>query len=292
MKTHGDERWRSFPSYLPIVIPRVLEFLRERKLKITFFIVGQDAVLPHNSALLQSLADEGHEIANHSFKHEPWLHEYSKTEIEQEIVAAENAIEEATGSKPKGFRGPGYSLSDTVLEVLASRGYLYDASTFPTFLGPLARAYYFLTAKLNDDQKRQRARLFGSIKDGFRPLRPYRWRTRAGLVPELPVTTVPILRTPFHLSYLIYLSKYSIGLSQLYLRMALLLCKWTVVTPSFLLHPLDFIGPSEAPELAFFPGMDLVLERKLAVADSAIRAIQEKFSAVPMSQHILDALVR
>lgn len=45
MKTHGDEGWEMFPSYLDILIPRVLKFLDERHLKITFFVVGQDAAL-------------------------------------------------------------------------------------------------------------------------------------------------------------------------------------------------------------------------------------------------------
>ena len=39
MKTHGDPGWESFPSYLDVVVPRVLEFLEERELIITFFIV-------------------------------------------------------------------------------------------------------------------------------------------------------------------------------------------------------------------------------------------------------------
>ena len=81
VKTHGDEGWESFPSYLDVVVPRVLEFLHERQLKITFFVVGQDAVLPKNRHALRSLADAGHEIGNHSFHHEPWLHLYSPQEL-------------------------------------------------------------------------------------------------------------------------------------------------------------------------------------------------------------------
>ena len=43
MKTHGDEGWDSFPSYLDLLVPRVLETLDKHALQITFFIVGQDA---------------------------------------------------------------------------------------------------------------------------------------------------------------------------------------------------------------------------------------------------------
>src|ERR1043165_6917185 len=126
MKTHGDAGWEGFPSYLDVVVPRALEFLKERDLKITFFIVGQDAALEKNHEALRSIANAGHEIGNHSFNHEPWLHLYSKDELVEELRKAEDAIETAAARRPVGFRGPGFSLTPTVLEVLAERGYDYD----------------------------------------------------------------------------------------------------------------------------------------------------------------------
>ncbi len=116
MKTHGDAGWESFPSYLDVVVPRVLKFLKERDLKITFFIVGQDAHLEKNHAALKQIADANHEIGNHSFNHEPWLHLYSKQELVEEFERTETAIANITNQKLKGFRGPGYSLSPTVLD--------------------------------------------------------------------------------------------------------------------------------------------------------------------------------
>lgn len=290
MKTHGDERWRSYPSYLNIVVPRVLQFLDRLSLRITFFIVGQDAEFPRNWRVLSSIAEAGHEIANHSFHHEPWLHLYSKAQLEQELARAENAIGNATGRHVEGFRGPGFSTSETVGEVLASRGYRYDASTLPTFLGPLARAYYLLTAKLDKEEKRRRARLFGRLRDGFRPLKPYRWDTAGGPLVEIPVTTMPGLRTPFHLSYLIWLHGHSKTMARLYRDTALSLCASTGTTPSYLLHPLDFLGAREAEELAFFPGMKISLEEKLDLAEDVISAIGARCRLATMSEHASEIL--
>ena len=59
MKTHGDAGWESFPSYLDVAVPRILDFLKERNLKITFFIVGQDAALEKNHAAIRSIYDAG-----------------------------------------------------------------------------------------------------------------------------------------------------------------------------------------------------------------------------------------
>ena len=290
MKTHGDPAWESLPSYLDIVVPRVLGFLAERGLKITFFIVGQDAALTRNRPALAAITAAGHEVGNHSFRHEPWLHLYTDDEVEAEIARAEAAILEATGQRPTGFRGPGFSISTTVLTTLKRRGYRYDASTFPTFLGPLARAYYFFTAKLEKEQREQRKELFGGVREGFRPLRPYHWRLGAGPLLELPVTTMPIFRLPFHASYLIYLAGFSPALARLYFATALTLCRWTGVQPSLLLHPLDFLGVDDGIEpLKFFPGMNIPSKMKLAWLDGFIAAFRRRFEVVPMGAHV-DAL--
>ena len=159
-------------------MPRILEFLAARRLTISFFIVGQDAALPKNRAALAAIAAAGHEIGNHSFRHEPWLHLYSPAELDEELLRAEQAIEAATGVKPRGFRGPGFSLSEATLETLQARGYDYDATVFPNLLNPLARAYLFSTSKLTAEEKKQRSALFGTWKDALRPVRPFRWNLR------------------------------------------------------------------------------------------------------------------
>ena len=224
-KTHGDAGWDRYASYLDVLVPRVLEFLAERDLTITFFIVGKDASLPENREPLAALAAAGHEIGNHSFRHEPWLHLYERDELVDELRRAEEAIEDATGYRTIGFRGPGYSLSTTTLEILVERGYRYDASTLPMVIGPLARAYYFRTSKLTEEQKAERSELFGSWKDGLRSIRPYRWEVGGDALTELPVTTLPLGRVPIHVSYLLYLAGVRPALARAYFSSALRLCR-------------------------------------------------------------------
>jgi hypothetical protein len=288
MKTHGDEGWESFPSYLNVVVPRVLKFLEERQLKITFFVVGQDAALPSNHAVLRSLATAGHEIGNHSFHHEPWLHLYSHEELEADFVQAEEALEKATGQRPMGFRGPGFSISYEVMASLARRGYVYDASTFPTYLGPFARAYYFMTAKLTAEEKEQRKGLFGTFRDGLRTNRTYVWRKDGHELVEIPVTTMPVFKLPIHISYIVYLSMFSSKLAQFYMNTALSMCASSGIEPSLLLHPLDFLGGDDnIPELNFFPGMRMNSEKKIKIVSDTLQLLAEKFTVVPMKQHAL-----
>jgi len=285
LRTHGDPGWEAYPSYLDRVVPRVLEMLGRRGLRISFFVVGQDAALARNREALGALAAAGHEIGNHSLRHEPWLHLYSEAELEAELGAAEEHIEAATGQRPRAFRGPGFSLSETTLRVLHRRGYRYDASTLPSFIGPLARAYYFMTARMDAEERRKRAMLFGSWRDGLRPLRPYRWRLAEGTLLEIPVTTLPVLRAPFHLSYVLYLASYSPVAARAYFATALRACRAARVEPSVLLHPLDFLGPEDAPSLGFFPAMRVAAARKLELVEECLDALAARFELRSLGEH-------
>lgn len=285
-KTRGDAAWTTFPTYLDTVTDIVLDMLARLGMRLTVFVVGQDAAIEGNHAALRRLADAGLEIGNHSFNHEPWLHLYSLTQLEEELGRAHEAIAEATGQHPTGFRGPGFSLSDDTLRVLCRQGYTYDCSTFPTFLGPLARMYYFRQSRdFSQSDKEKRAQLFGTFSDGLRPLRPYRWQIDGKTIVEIPVTTLPIARVPIHMSYLLYLAGFSPALSRAYLRTAVAMCRAGGVEPSFLLHPLDFISADEAPSLKFFPGMQLTARFKQQQVSETLAYLSRYFSIVTMKDH-------
>jgi len=285
LKTHGDPSWTTYPSYLNAFIPRVLPILERRNWKITFFIVGQDAAQEGNRALLRALADAGHEIGNHSFHHEPWLASYERAKIEREIGDAEDAIAAATGKLPRGFRGPGFCTSPVLLDVLKQRGYAYDASSLPTFIGPLARFYYFATSRLSPEERKRRGALFGSVKDALQPLRAHLLGTASGDIIEIPVTVFPGLRIPIHMSYVIYIAMFSRSLALRYFAAALDACRLSGIAPSILLHPLDFLGSDDADDLGFFPGMRWGSREKLTIVESALNSIDERFIVVNMSEH-------
>jgi hypothetical protein len=253
---------------------------------LTVFVVGQDAALDKNAAALSLLGDSEHEIGNHSFHHEPWLHLKSATEVDGEIRRADEAIRAATGKTPKGFRGPGFSVSPAAIESLLVAGYVYDASTLPTFIGPLARAFYFRRSSIEGGELEKREKLFGQIGEVLRPIKAYRWTvTGSGSLLEIPVTTMPLLRTPIHATYLLYLARFSEGLSRLYFRAALALCKATGVQPSLLLHSLDFLGGDDVQGLDFFPGMDMGGETKRRIVGELVDELGAGFRIVPMEQH-------
>lgn len=287
MKIHGDSGWESRPSYYDTFVPYIIDFLSARKQNITFFIVGADAAMPVNGPALRQLVAAGHELGNHSLEHEPWLHRYTRAQLEHEIRSAGDAIAQASGRPIDGFRGPGFSWCPWLLEVLAENGYRYDASTLPTFLGPVARAYYFWSAGLTRAEREERKELFGRFRDGLRPVKPYRWSLDNGQqLIEVPVTTMPVFRTPFHFSYLAYLARFSEPLMMAYLHTAITMCRLSGTEPSFLLHPLDVIGGDQVPELRFFPGMDLASAHKVRLLNRVLDTLEQHFRLVPMGEHV------
>ena len=282
----GDPAWESRPSYLPTFLPRVLDLLQRLELRITFFVVGYDATRESNRPHLRAIAERGHEVGNHSFWHECWLQRYSPEQLDEEIARAHEALHDGHRAAADGIPGAGVQLvASSSSRRWPKHGYAYDASTLPTFLGPLARLYFLASARLSPEQRAERAQLFGAARDGFRPNRPYELPLRSGgRLLEVPVTTVPVLRTPFHMSYLLYLSRYSPALMRAYLRFALAACHACRVEPSFLLHPLDLLGGDEVPHLAFFPGMDLTSAQKTQLVDEVLGALGERFDLVTVGE--------
>jgi peptidoglycan/xylan/chitin deacetylase (PgdA/CDA1 family) len=285
LKTHGETEWDQYPTYLDVLVPLVLDLLDEHDLKITFFIVGRDLENETNLPHLREIVARGHEIGNHSYDHEPWMQDYDEMRLYDEIKKTHDVLTAELGAAPVGFRGPGFCYSPALLNVLAQIGYQFDASTLPSVLGPIARLYYFASSSMTRGERETRKGLFGKFSDGFQPIKPFMWDTSSGPLLEIPVTTVPLFRTPFHLSYLLWLSRYSRLASRAYLELALRLCQVSGFGPSFLLHPLDVLGRDDAPQLHFFPGMDLPREYKTTFFDGVLHRMKDLFEVLPMSEH-------
>jgi hypothetical protein len=69
-----------------------------------------------------------------------------------------------------------------------------------------------------------------------------------------------------------------------YLRFSIFMCKLTRTSPSYLLHPLDLIGSDHAPELAFFPGMNVQSAKKIKIFEDAMKMLKNNFELLPMGE--------
>jgi peptidoglycan-N-acetylglucosamine deacetylase len=75
--------------------PRLLDILKQRNIKVTFFEIGQNA--ERNPAIVKRILAEGHEIGNHSWTH-PQLSKLSDERVTEEITKTQDAIKAASGS--------------------------------------------------------------------------------------------------------------------------------------------------------------------------------------------------
>lgn len=102
----------------PEVTPRVLDVLRARSLRSTFFVLGRKLGDPVGQDLARRIRAEGHGIANHTFTHAVPLGENPALDVvETEIVATDRLLEEI-GTPTRLFRpfGGGGNLDRRLLK--------------------------------------------------------------------------------------------------------------------------------------------------------------------------------
>jgi peptidoglycan-N-acetylglucosamine deacetylase len=83
--------------------PRLLEMLKQRNIKATFFLIGQNVA--SNPDLVRRILADGHEIGNHSWTH-PQLSKLSDDRVTMEITKTQDAIKDASGFTPTLLRPP------------------------------------------------------------------------------------------------------------------------------------------------------------------------------------------
>ncbi len=101
----------------PIDTPDVLNILKEKNVRATFFVLGQAAQA--NPYLLKRLVLEGHEIGNHSFNHD-----YQQRRLVEEIKQTDQEVFASTGSHTYFYRPPGGFLSKNQLETVRKNGHI------------------------------------------------------------------------------------------------------------------------------------------------------------------------
>ena len=170
-----------------IAVQRFCELFEALGVRATFFVIGRDAGIA--PAPLRAAAGAGHEVASHSYAHDYALSRRTREEIAQDLTLAERAIEDACGSRPRGFRAPGYTLSPELLDAVRERAYAYDSSLLPSPPYYAAKAAALAVYALRG---RRSQSILGGLGQLFAPRGPHRRRG----VRELPVATLPGLRAP------------------------------------------------------------------------------------------------
>ena len=99
--------------------------------KATFFVLG--AVAERFPEVVAEIARAGHEVGCHGHQHE-FVYRQSPEEFRSDLQRARDALGNATGDAPIGYRAPYFSInSDSLwaLDILSEEGFVYDNSIFP-----------------------------------------------------------------------------------------------------------------------------------------------------------------
>ena len=105
---------------------RLLEYLKEKGVKVTFFMVGNR--LQYYSDTLNRMVADGHEIGYHSYAH--MLQSYlSSDQIKSDFEASNNILREMTGASFTVWRAPGGDFDDRVLSCIALPHIMWSVDT-------------------------------------------------------------------------------------------------------------------------------------------------------------------
>jgi peptidoglycan/xylan/chitin deacetylase (PgdA/CDA1 family) len=83
--------------------PRLLDMLKQRRIKATFFVVGK--CVAEYPEIARRIVAEGHEIANHSWSH-PTLSSMTEASVREQLDRTHQVIKQATGIETRLFRPP------------------------------------------------------------------------------------------------------------------------------------------------------------------------------------------
>ncbi|MDE0201708.1 MAG: polysaccharide deacetylase [Rhodospirillaceae bacterium] len=104
---------------------RILDLLKRHDIPATWFIPGHTIeTYPEMSV---RIAVAGHEIGHHGWTHMTPV-TMSRDEEEAGLQRGTDAIVKLCGRKPRGYRSPAWDLSENTVDLLVSRGFLYESS--------------------------------------------------------------------------------------------------------------------------------------------------------------------
>ena len=129
-------QWDSLERRAPHVVPRILDFLAERDVVATFFVLGWLA--EREPATIRAIADAGHEIASHGWEHE-LVGRLGPDGFAASIGRSRSVLQDVTGQAVVGYRAPSFSIVpglEWAFDALLAAGYRYDASLFPVTQHP------------------------------------------------------------------------------------------------------------------------------------------------------------
>jgi len=125
-------KWTGRYDYLTKPTHNVLEILNQFDVQATFFVVAD--VINRYPGLVESIAEQGHEIACHGLHHSCVIDSRTKeplisSDVFREMTAkAKRDLEKISGERVIGYRAPNALIAGWMIDILEDLGFKYDSS--------------------------------------------------------------------------------------------------------------------------------------------------------------------
>jgi len=132
-----ENTWDRYEDRIEYGLNTILELLKKRNVKATFFVLG--VVAKKHPELIKQISDEGHEIGSHGSMHK-MVTTQSREEFKRDVQYSKNILEELTGKTVTLYRSSSWSIVPKTLwalNVLEELGFECDSSIQP-FSTPLS----------------------------------------------------------------------------------------------------------------------------------------------------------
>jgi peptidoglycan/xylan/chitin deacetylase (PgdA/CDA1 family) len=126
------ENWESRYDFISIPTRKILEILNNLHVNATFFIVAD--IIEHYPELVETIVNEGHEIACHGLHHacnidpETKSHLFNDHIFSERTIRAKKLLESISGEPVLGYRAPNAYIGGWMINILEDLGFKYDSS--------------------------------------------------------------------------------------------------------------------------------------------------------------------
>jgi len=154
----------------------LLDLFKNLRISCTFFFTGR--FIEKMPDIVDSVAEQGHEVALHGYAHEFWKKRKHNTEAKIKDLKRLSELMSSLSMRPLGFRAPFLSIDYQVLKYLKEIGFVYDSSVFQN---SVPKAIRLLTPQIYDQPT----------------------ETNNHFLVEFPISTVPLFKIPCSLNWLL-----------------------------------------------------------------------------------------
>jgi hypothetical protein len=266
-----------------VAIPRAIEFARRHSIALTFFAVGEDLAREESASALVEATRAGHVVESHSMTHPYDLVRRSRSDIADEVGRSFDVIEKVTGRRPLGFRAPGYTISNDVLDALESVGAHFDSSVFPSpayYLAKVAALTLIAARGASSASILGSPRVMAAPTELYRPGATWWERGERSLI-EVPIRVTSGPRFPVFGTSLAIAGESA--------------APWLIracSSPQLFnieLHGVDFLGVEDGIEdvARLEPSLRIPLEKRMRTLDSVVAELRRaRYEIAPLDRAI------